>query len=113
MKASVTVKHNKTNNICTDSVPYPTIGATIVSLALELALATIGSVLPVIEVPADFECPTLQEMAYILTVIGQMVVEQPPPRHTIADIGDTTKAIPNLYYKGHQALKYCSSRVHS
>ena len=112
LKASVTVKHKKTVNICTDSVPYPTSGAKIVSMAPELSLAVIGSVLPVIEVPGDLACPTLQEMAGILTLIGHMVAEQTPPTHTIADLGDTTKAIPNIYAKGTKALEYCSSKVH-
>ena len=113
LKASVTVKYKKTVNICTYYVQYPTSGATIVSLAPELSLATIGTEIPIIEVPNDFVCPTLQEMAFILTVIGQMVTEQPPPRHAIADLGDTTNAIPNLYNKGHSALQYCMSKVRS
>ena len=113
MKASVAVKHKKTVNICTDSVPFPTSGAKHVSMAPELSLAVIGSVLPVIEVPGDLACPTLHELTGILTLIGHMVVEQTPPTHTIADLGDTTKAIPNIYAKGTQALEYGSSKVHS
>ena len=113
LRASVTVKYKKTVNICTDYVQYPTTGATIVSMAPELSLATIGTEIPIIEVPDDVECPTLQEMAFILTVIGQMATEQPPPKHTIADLGDTTRTIPNVYYKGHAALRYCLSRGNS
>ena len=110
LKMSRTVYYKKTVNICTDNVPYPTSNATIVSMAPELSLATIGTEIPVIEVPDDLECPTLQETAFILTVIGQMVTEQPPPRHTIADLGDTTRTNPHIYDKGHAALRYCLSR---
>ena len=59
LKASVTVKHKQTVNICTDSVPFPTSGAKIVSMAPELSLAVIGSVIPVIEVPGGLGMPNI------------------------------------------------------
>ena len=98
-------------NICTESVPFPPTGATTVPLAPELSLATIGSSIPVIEVPNELPYPPLRDVAYILTLIGHMVVEHPVPQHTIEGLGDKTKSIPNLYTKGHQALAYCSSKV--
>ena len=100
-----------TKNICTEDVPYPTSGAKIVSLAPELSLATIGSTIPVIEVPNGLPYPHLHDIAFILTLIGHMVIECTVPKHTIDGLGDVTKSIPNIYTKGRRALEYCSERV--
>ena len=111
LKASRSVVHKRTRNTCTEEVPYPTSGAKIVSLAPELSLATIGRTIPVIEVPNGLPFPHLHDIAFILTLIGHMVAECPVPKHTFEGLGDVTKAIPNIYARGHQALDYCSERV--
>ena len=82
------------------------------SLAPELSLATIGSTIPVIEMPKGLPCPALHEMAYVLTQIGHMVMDRPVPKHTIEGLGDETKTIPNIYAKGREALIYCAQNVH-
>ena len=50
-------------------------------------------------------------MAFILTLVGQMVMSHDVPRHTIEGLGDETKKIPNIYTKGKDALIYCSRKV--
>ena len=111
LKASSSVVYKKTKNIITDNVNYPTNNAKIVSLAPELSLATIGSTIPVIEMPEGLPYPTLHEMAYVLTQIGHMVMDISVPKHTIQGLGDVTKTIPNIYAKGHQALTFCTQHV--
>ena len=111
LRASRSIIFKKTRNICTENVAYPLSRAKVVSLAPELSLATIGSMIPVIEMPVGMPYPTLREMPYILTLIGHMVMHKFPPTHAIADLGDTTKAIPNIYKKGTSALQYCSNHV--
>ena len=91
-----------------ENVEYQTHGARIVSMAPELSLATIGETIPIIEVPADLPYPTVKEMAFVLTQIGHMVMHREVPKHTIETMGDTTKAIPNVYAKGKRALTLCS-----
>ena len=109
--ASQSVKFKKTRNIMTENVDHPLSGAKIVSMAPELSLATIGTRIPVIEIPANMPSPTLREMAFILTLIGQMVINRPVPVHTIVGLGDETKRIPNTYKKGREALQYCESHL--
>ena len=90
-------------------MPYQTTGAKIVSLAPELSLATIGYIIPVIEMPQDMPYPTLNDMAYVLTAIGHMVMHREVPRTTIVGLGDQTKTVPNIYTKGREAMAYCSN----
>ena len=111
VQASRSIKFKKTRNIMTENVNHPLAGAKIVSLAPELSLATIGTRIPVIEMPTDMPYPTLKDMAFILTLIGQMVINRPVPVHTIVGLGDDTKAIPNTYKKGKEALQYCEHRL--
>ena len=111
LKASCTVKFMKTQNICREGVPYPTYNAKIVSLAPELSLSTIGETIPVIEVPRDLPCPSLKELAFLLTQIGHMIMHQAVPTHAIADLGDTTRTIPNIYKKGQAALNCCTDAL--
>ena len=63
LKASRSIKYKRTENIIHGDVECQTNQAKIVSLAPELSLATIGSVIPVIEMPEGLECPDLKEMA--------------------------------------------------
>ena len=53
--ASRSIKHKTIKHICTDwqKVPHITNGAKLVSLAPELSLATIGDIIPVIEMPEN------------------------------------------------------------
>ena len=83
-----------------------------VSLAPELSLATIGSTIPVIEMPEGLPCPTLHEMACVLTQIGHMVMDRALPTHTIEGLGDETNTIPHIYAKGREALIYCAHEAH-
>ena len=112
LKASSSVVYKRTRNICTEDIPYPTSNAKIVSLPPELSLATIGSTIPVIEVPDGLPYPSLHDMAYALTQIGHMIMECTMPKHTIEGLGDVTKSIPNTYTRGRLALAYCSEKVH-
>ena len=111
MQASCSVQFKQAKNITTGETDYVTNNANIVSLAPELSLATIGSTIPVIEVPEGMPCPTLQEMAYVLTQIGHMVIHREVPKHTIEGLGDDTRTIPNIYLKGKEALTYCARKV--
>ena len=76
-------------------------------MAPDLSWATIGSTIPVIEVPKDVPYPTLQEMAYALTQIGYMVMDRSVQTHIIEGLGDETQTIPNIDAKGRAALIYC------
>ena len=80
-------------------------------MAPELSLATIGSTIPVIEVPVDVPMPDIKEVAHLMTLNGQMVVQREAPRETLAGLGDETRSVPNVYRKGKDALSYCSQRV--
>ena len=112
MQASRTVKFKKTQNITKwGETEITTSGAKIVSMAPELSLATIGSTIPVIEVPVDVPMPEVKEVAHIMTLIGQMVVHREAPTQTIVGLGDETRAVPNTYRTGKEALAYCSQRV--
>ena len=110
LKASCSVTWERTRNIITEWVAHQAPQAKIVSLAPELSLATVGGVIPVIKMPDNLPYPTIKEMAFILTLVGQMVMSHDVPRHTIEGLGDETKKIPNIYYKGHKALEYCQLR---
>ena len=103
--------YTRTKHIITDYAHYSTNNAKIVSLAPELSLAAIGDTIPVIEVAKDLPYPTLHEMAYILTMIGHMVMNCSVPKHTIEALGDVTNTIPNMYAKGREALAYCSQNI--
>ena len=92
----------------TEYVAHPLNGARIVSLAPELSLDVIGTRIPVIEMPPDMPYPTLTETAYILALIAQQVMHRPPPKPTIERLGDHTRAIPNLYKNGQEALQFCT-----
>ena len=107
LKASCSVKYKRTRNIKTDDIPCISgWEVRIVSLAPELSLSTMGSKIPVIEVP-EMHYPTLKETAQFLAMVGQMVADHPAPTHTIRTLGGVTKTIPNTYWKGWQALDYC------
>ena len=110
LKASCSVTWERTRNIITEWVPHQAPQAKIVSLAPELSLATVGGIIPVIKMPDNLPYPTIKEMAFILTLVGQMVMNHDVPRHTIEGLGDVTKAIPNVYAKGHKALNYCKQK---
>ena len=78
LKSSISVKFKRTRNITSEVVPYPTSGAKIVCLAPELSLSVIGTEIPVIEMPDGIPYPTLEELAYLLNLIGSMVMHRPP-----------------------------------
>ena len=81
-------------------------------MAPELSLATIGGLIAVIEVPGDVPLPHIKEVAYLMTLIGQMVVQREAPKETLAGLGDQTKTIPNIYRKGKDALAHCVQLLH-
>ena len=96
-----------------EPVDYQTTGAKIVCLAPELSLSVIGTEIPVIEVPEGIDYPSLEDLAYILTMIATMVMHRPFPAHTIDDGGDKAKQIENAYAKGRKALDYMNKRSSS
>ena len=110
VKASRSILFKKTRNINAYDVPHWT-SSRIVSLAPELSLATIGSTIPVIEMPPNLPYPELKEVAVILTMIGHMVATKNPPTTTITTLGDKTKKIPNAHKRGTDALQYCMPRM--
>ena len=103
LKASSSIKFKHTRHIMTDNVDHPLSGAKIVSLAPDVSLGTIGSTIPVIDMPEDMAYPTLRDMAYVLTQIGHMVMGRKVPTHSIEGLGDETHTISNLYAKGRAA----------
>ena len=110
LQASCSVKFKQTKNITTwGETEITTYGAKIVSMAPELSLSTIGSTIPVIEVPRDIPLPEVKEMAALLTLIGHMVVNREVPQETLAGLGDATRSMPNVYRKGKAALAYCAN----
>ena len=110
VKASRSILFKQTRNINTENLPHWT-PHKLMSLALELSLATIGSTIPVIEMPPNLPYPELKEVAVILTMIGHMVAAKTPPTTTITTLGDKTKKIPNAYKRGADALQYCMPRM--
>ena len=79
--------------------------------APELSLATIGSTIPVIEVPVGVPMPDIKEVAHLMALIGHMVVHREAPKEALAGLGDATRSVPNVYRRGKEALAYCSQRV--
>ena len=80
-----------------------------VSLAPELSLATIGGSIPVIEVPPGVQTATLEETAWVMMQIGLMVGTSAkntvPPKHTMESLGSKDNTIPNIYWRGQEAMK--------
>ena len=110
LQASCSVKNKKTKNITVwGETTTTTSGAKIVSMAPELSLSTIGSTIPVIEVPRDLPLPEVSEVTALLTLIGHMVVDREVPQETLAGLGDTTKSMPTVYRKGKEALAFCAN----
>ena len=110
VKASMPVIFKQTRNINTEEVSHWT-PHKIVSLAPELSLATIGSTIPVIEMPSDMPAPDLKDVAVVLTTIGHMAATRTPPTTTNTTLGDKTKKIPNAYERGTRALQFCMPRM--
>ena len=96
-----------------EDVAYPTSNAKIVCLAPELSLSVIGTEIPVIEMPEGMSYPTLEELAFILTTIGSMVMRLPLPTNTINDGGQKSKDIWRAYSRGHKALDFMHRRASS
>ena len=105
--SSATVKWKRTRNIMAENVECPLSQARIVSMAPELSLATIGDTIPVVELPEGAELPTLTQMAFILTQIGNMVCHWYPPPHSIQGNHEYTRDIPNIYTRVMEAMNYC------
>ena len=78
-------------------------------MAPELSLSTIGGTIPVIEVPENIPMPDIHEVAHLMTLIGHMVAHRDVPTETLAELGDATRTVPNVYKRGKEALAYCSN----
>ena len=113
LQATRSVKFKRTKNIVTENVDYPTTGAKIVCLAPELSLSVIGTEIPVIEMPVGIPYPTLEELAFIVTTIGSMVMHRPLPAHTIDDVGKNAEEIERAYTKGRKSLDFMHRRSSS
>lgn len=55
--------------------------------------------------------PTIKDVAYIMTLIGHMVMYRPVPKHTIECLEDKTKTVPKVYGMGYWALQYCKEQL--
>ena len=74
------------------------------SLAPELSLHTIGSEIPVVQLPQDLPCLSLKELAYLLSVAGNMVAHCSP---AMDSPGETVRA----YDKWKKALEFCNQTL--
>ena len=110
LRASCSVTFKQTKNITTSGeTEITTYGAKIVSMAPELSLSTIGGTIPVIEVPENIPMPDIHEVAHLMTLIGHMVAHRDVPTETLAELGDATRTVPNVYKRGKEALAYCAN----